>query len=99
MGEDTDLNTTEEYISFIKFTSIYLMLVMMYFVKSKQHTVKLVILAIGMALTPILIAGYMGARSVIEKDIALLTSRKLVFLIHILTYGIGLVKTYKHYKK
>lgn len=99
MGEDIDLNTTEEYISFIKFTCIYLLLVMMYFMKGKQHTVKAVILAIGMALTPILIAGYMGARGHIEKDIALLTSRKLVLLIHILTYGIGFVKTYKHYEK
>lgn len=99
MGEDINLNTTEEYISVIKFTCIYLILVTMYFVKSKQNIVKAVILAIGMALIPILIAGYMGARGHIEKDMALLTSRKLVLLVHILTYGIGFVKTYKHYKK
>lgn len=99
MGEDTDLNTTESYISFMKFTCIYLVLVMMYLIKSKQHTIKVVILAIGLALTPILIAGYMGARGHIEKDIALLASRKIVLLIHILTYGIGTVKTYKHYEK
>lgn len=99
IGEDTNLNTAESYISFMKFTGIYLLLVMMYIMVSKQNTMKTVMVAIGVTLTPILIVGYMGARGLIDKDMGLLISRKVALLLHILTYGIGLVKTLKHYKQ
>lgn len=92
MGEDVELNNSETYQSFIKFTMTYLAIITINMWLSKLKEVNVIITGIGLLIIPILIAGYVGSLSVDEKSLELINSRFLTLIIHSIVYIISVIK-------
>ena len=82
MGEDLVLNTLQEYIAFSGFSLIFYFAIFWFVHCNPSRKVRGIIALSSVGLLPLLIFGYVGAKSIIVPDQGLVTTRLIALIIH-----------------
>ena len=82
LGEDVELNTLQEYIAFNGFSLVFYFAIFLLVHRNPSRIVKGIIALSSVGLLPLLVVGYVGAKSVITPDQGLVTARLIALVIH-----------------
>jgi len=92
LGEDTELNTLEDYMFYGQYTGVYLLVILFHILYNNQKIVNVSMILVGVLLIPIIISGYLGAVNMSESVTRLSSSRMVTIIAFAIVYGIGIVK-------
>ncbi len=95
IGEDTHINTIQDYVEFNIFTFICMLVLFLYFKFSKGIIANCIMVIGGIVSLPLIVAGYLGTSKGILPCSGLGYIRLIVLVFHIALYFFGTYKIYR----
>lgn len=98
IDEDVELNTMQMYFAFNGFNIVFYFMIFLFLKFSHSKISKMLVVLFGVILTPILVAGFLGAIDVNVTYRGLVYTRLIVLILHLFIMGYGISRIIKFFQ-